>query len=114
MPTQKCSNLFSCTVLLQYYERIIKNAGFPYFISAAGGQGLDGFNPTPEPGEQRRCFRGMVPATQVTQHTWCDIRVNVLHRSLVHLSWQSCWPVVVATGLSGHQLSWGHHAGRTV
>lgn len=38
---------------LQYYERILKNAGFPYIVNGAGGQGLNSFAATLEPGTDK-------------------------------------------------------------
>lgn len=38
----------------QVYERIVKNAGFPYFVNGVGGRNLDGIVATPEEGEAGR------------------------------------------------------------
>jgi hypothetical protein len=35
---------------VQLYERILKDQGFPYFVNGAGGQSLNSFKTTPEPG----------------------------------------------------------------
>jgi hypothetical protein len=55
--------LLPCNV--QLYERILKGQGFPYFVNGAGGQSLNSFKTTPEPGETQNTTSA-VTATPVT------------------------------------------------
>lgn len=69
----------------QLYERILKNAGFPYFVNGIGGRGFNSFIATPEPG----MYAGMdfVSGQHICWHTRCVCHVHICRPKASHHLW---------------------------